>query len=356
MVDVHARMQSLDGLRAVSILLVVCSHAWLSHVIPGGLGVTIFFFISGFIITRVLLAEYAATGGVSIHKFYVRRLFRLMPALTVYLLVSLLLMAGPGQPVKPMDFVAVLLYFANFYQVFVGFAQDTLMSPLRITWSLAIEEHYYFVYPALFAALVARPRAFLQVIAACIVAVLCWRIYLVWSMGMSEFTVVRVYMGTDTRVDAIFFGAGFALLCANFPRVDTALRGSAAFWCGVLLLLSTLVLRSDLFRETVRYTLQGMALALMFNRLLFVDSAASRVLSLPLMSYIGRISYSLYLYHWLMLGLVSMLMPGYGVVAKWAVLMPLSFLSAHLSYRYVEQPFLRLGRTLLANKQPLGLA
>ena len=356
MADVHARMQPLDGLRAVSILLVVLSHAWLGHVIPGGLGVTIFFFISGFIITRVLLAEHAASGTISIQKFYVRRLFRLMPALTVYLLVSLLVMAAARQPVKLMDFAAVLLYFSNFYYVFVGFAQETLMSPLRITWSLAIEEHYYFVYPALFAALAARPRAFLQVIAACIVAVLCWRIYLVWSMGLNDFTIGRIYMGTDTRVDAIFFGAGFALLCANFPRIDMALRGSAAFWCGALLLLSTLVVRGDLFRETLRYTLQGGALALMFNRLLFVDSAACRVLSLPLMSYIGRVSYSLYLYHWLALGLVSMLMSDYGIAAKWAVLMPLSFLSAHLSYRYVEQPFLRLGRTLLARKQPMGLA
>jgi|SRR5471032_139862 len=356
MAELQSRMQSLDGLRAISILLVVTSHAWLGHVIPGGLGVTIFFFISGFIITRVLLAEYEANGKISIQKFYFRRFFRLMPALLVYLLLALLMMSLTGQPLKLIDFAAVLFYFSNYYQVFVGFAHETLTSPLRITWSLAIEEHYYFVYPALFALMVGRWRAFLAAIAACVIAVLCWRLYLVADLGISDFTLSRIYMGTDTRVDSIFYGAGLALLCVHSRRAQESLMRAGPFWAGMALLLSTLLVRSDVFRETIRYSLQGVALLLLFNRLLFVDGVFCRLLSTPLMSYIGRISYSLYLYHWLVLGLVAMWMPEYRLPAKWAVFLPLSFLCAHLSYTYIEKPFLHLGRILLTRKQPLGLA
>ncbi|OEZ61623.1 acyltransferase [Duganella sp. HH105] len=356
MAELQSRMQSLDGLRAVSILLVVTSHAWLGHVIPGGLGVTIFFFISGFIITRVLLAEHQANGKISISKFYFRRFFRLMPALLVYLLIALLVMAATAQPLKLIDFAAVLFYFSNYYQVFVGFAHEALTSPLRITWSLAIEEHYYFIYPALFAAMVTRWRAFLGVIAACVIAVLCWRVYLVADMGINDFTLSRIYMGTDTRVDSIFYGAGLALLSAYNRRAHDFLMRAEPFWIGMAILLGTLLLRNDVFRETIRYTLQGIAMLLLFNRLLFADGVFSRFLSLPVMSYIGRISYSLYLYHWLVLGLVAMFMPENTLPAKWAVFLPLSFLCAHLSYTYIEKPFLSLSRVLLARKQPLGLA
>jgi peptidoglycan/LPS O-acetylase OafA/YrhL len=86
------RLLALDGLRAVSILLVLVSHAWLGHIVPGGLGVTIFFFISGFIITRLMISEWDKTGTISIKKFYIRRFFRLMPALIVFVVLSLITM------------------------------------------------------------------------------------------------------------------------------------------------------------------------------------------------------------------------------------------------------------------------
>ncbi|MES1153157.1 MAG: acyltransferase, partial [Dongia sp.] len=137
---------ALDGMRALSIAVVVASHFWVNGPVPGGFGVTVFFFISGFLITRLLLAEFNADGHISIGRFYVRRFLRLYPALFVLIVgLSALYFAMYGQ-VDFLEMIAALFYFMNYYVL----VHPDVQMPIRMLWSLAIEEHYYFIFPLLF--------------------------------------------------------------------------------------------------------------------------------------------------------------------------------------------------------------
>lgn len=330
-------LPALEGLRAVSILLVFVSHANLGHIVPGGLGVTLFFFISGYIITRLMLAEHAKQGKLDISAFYTRRFFRLMPALYVFMAVASVVLVLAGQGVAPADLASVAFYYSNYWSIYGMFQVGTLGSPFPITWSLAIENHYYLVYPLLFAALVARPGRLLAVLTALLVVVLAWRLWLALGVGMAALPADRIYMGTDTRVDSILYGAAFAMLGTLRPDWIRAFGHWAWFAAGLLLLGFTLGFRDDVFRETWRYSLQGIAIACMFQALVFERNVFQRVLSAPLLVYIGKISYSLYLYHWLVHEMLDAWLPGLGVLPHLALMTVFSFAAAHLSYRWIER-------------------
>src|SRR3954454_19397027 len=143
-------IQSLDGIRAVSVLIVVLGHSGLQALIPGGFGVTIFFFLSGFLISTLMLAEHEGTGTLDVPSFYARRVFRLMPPLLLslaiaYGLTSAGLLEG-GMTGKGL--AAQVLYFANYYGLFFD-PGSTVPDGTGILWSLAVEEHFYIVYPLL---------------------------------------------------------------------------------------------------------------------------------------------------------------------------------------------------------------
>src|SRR4029077_12459985 len=152
----NGAIPSLDGLRAISILIVLVSHAGYGTVVPGGLGVTIFFFLSGYLITTLLLDENKRSGRINIGKFYLRRVFRLFPPLLVtlviaYSLVALGLLDGG---ISWAGVLAQLLYFANYYGLFFD-PGNTTAAGTGILWSLAVEEHFYMVYPAVLVGLFA---------------------------------------------------------------------------------------------------------------------------------------------------------------------------------------------------------
>src|SRR6201986_2771681 len=140
---------SLDGLRAISISIVLVSHAGYGGVVPGGLGVTIFFFLSGYLITTLLLDEHQRTGRIHIGKFYLRRVFRLFPPLLVTLAIaySLVILGLLDGGISWGGVLAQLLYFANYYALFFD-PGNTTAAGTGILWSLAGEEHVYMLYPA----------------------------------------------------------------------------------------------------------------------------------------------------------------------------------------------------------------
>ncbi len=343
----HSRLQALDGLRGVSILLVLISHAWLGHIVPGGLGVTIFFFISGYIITRLMIAEWDKTAQVSISKFYLRRFFRLMPALIVFVLISLGVMQLAGVQWQWIELMSVFFYFANYFGIFVGFSGDLLPPPLSITWSLAVEEHFYMLFPFVFSVCIAFPRRFLAGLLTFIVGILLWRLYLVYGVGLDQLVHYRIYKATDTRADSIMYGTCFALIQARYPGLAAHFAQRKALIAGVLLMLASLLIRDENFRESWRYSVQGIALALMFTHLITESNMASRVLASPAMVYVGRISYSLYLYHWLVFGIISFWLPDLSLPVKFCVMIVASLVLADGSQRLIEAPFLRLGQRYL---------
>jgi peptidoglycan/LPS O-acetylase OafA/YrhL len=347
-------LPSLDGLRAVSILLVVISHLGLGYIIPGGLGVTIFFFISGFIITRMLLLENARFAAISLPAFYVRRVFRLAPALAVYILLCLISFAALGKPIPVLDTLAAIFYAANYYNVFHGWGEGTAEPPLSILWSLAVEEHFYLGFPLLLVVMRKRLGALLIGLCSLIVTVLAWRIYLVIGLGLNDILPLRVYVSTDTRIDSIVFGclvSVYAFWTDSLPdsskhrTFERILASRTALLTGAALMLGTLLYRDEDFRQTWRYSLQGLAMVPLFYRLFvfgrtgLIDTALS---SRP-MVLVGQLSYSLYLHHWLALAFLSHLMRGHSLVQIDAVAVPLMALLALSSYYWIETPMRRRG-------------
>jgi peptidoglycan/LPS O-acetylase OafA/YrhL len=304
---------SLDGLRALAVLIVVVSHAGYGETIPGGLGVTIFFFLSGYLITTLLLDEREGTGQINIGHFYQRRAFRLLPSLFVTLLVAYVLV-GLGRIQGGISWQGVgsqVFYFANYYSIFFDHG-GTTPAGTGILWSLAVEEHFYIIFPLLmFAVLrVAGARRFLiGLFVALCVAALLWRSWLVTRPGFDE---LRTFYATDTRFDSILFGCILALwrnparsqrdpTRAVMRRVDWLLCAGAA-----ALLLATIMYREPHFRESWRYTLQGLALMpLFYYAILHPATGPFRLLNTRVLARIGVLSYGIYLIHYIVLELVS---------------------------------------------------
>jgi peptidoglycan/LPS O-acetylase OafA/YrhL len=311
----------LDGMRALSILLVMLSHAGLGWIVPGGFGVTLFFGISGFIITRLLLAEQQARGRIDFGAFYLRRAVRLYPSLLAFVALASAALMAMGVPPGAGPLASALLYFANYWRVWTSFETgiDTFPHPFGILWSLAIEEHFYLLFPALL--WLTLRRGFLPLILAASAASLAWRLALAtgcapggslsgsWACGRE--VADRIYLGTDTRLDAMLFGCLLAWLADRppSPRATALLRHPAAAALAIALVLASLLYRDALFHETWRYTLQSLAVTLGLGPLLFAPALgrARAVLRWAPLQLLGRMSYVLYLMHWLAICLACLL-------------------------------------------------
>jgi peptidoglycan/LPS O-acetylase OafA/YrhL len=296
---------SLDGLRAVSISIVLVSHAGYGDVVPGGLGVTIFFFLSGYLITTLLMDERERSGRINIGKFYLRRAFRLFPPLLATLVVaySLVFFGLLDGGISWSGISAQLFYFANYYGLFFD-PGNTTAAGTGILWSLAVEEHFYMIYPAVMVGLLAlglSKRRIVVVLAAVCLAVLAWRMYLA---GLPNFETERTYYSSDTRVDSIIFGCLLALAAnpkeATFGTSNPFLQRTSAMLlaAAATVMVMTIVWRDGYFRETFRYSLQGLALMPLFY---FAIKCAAQfpftLLNYPLVARIGVYSYSIYLIH-----------------------------------------------------------
>ena len=182
-------------------LIVVLSHSGFGAIVPGGLGVTIFFFLSGYLITTLLIVELGTHSKIDIPQFYLRRAYRLLPPLVVTLAVAYGLVFAHVITCKFSVFALAsqLFYFANYYGLFFDPGSTTTPPGTGILWSLAVEEHFYIFFPLLVSLLLrdpARPRALAAFLMVLCLVVLIWRIYLVQS-GVSE---ERTYYSSDTRI------------------------------------------------------------------------------------------------------------------------------------------------------------
>ena len=334
---------SLDGIRAIAVALVFLAHSGLERGVPGGLGVTIFFVLSGYLITTLMRTEHGKRGHVDWRAFYLRRLLRLMPPLLVVTVLAGLLSAlgviGGGFTLG--GALAALLYAGNYFVI----AQDYhgLPAGVGVIWSLAIEEHYYLFFPPLAALLLRGPRAAVSagVLGGLCALVLAWRCWLALQ-GASQ---AWMTMATDTRVDAILVGCALALWHNPWldPAPPRAVRELALAALCVAVLLCTLVVRDETFRVTARYTLQSAAIAgLLWLAVARASQRPWRWLSAPALAYLGSISYTVYLsHHVILLGLARHL-PQWGWPALTLAGAALTLLLAEAMRRWVEQPCARL--------------
>jgi peptidoglycan/LPS O-acetylase OafA/YrhL len=340
----------LDGLRAVSFFIVFIAHSGLEFIVPGGFGVTVFFFLSGFLITTLLRLEYERTGTVSLSGFYLRRALRILPPFYLVLAVAnalTILRLLPGW-LERGPVIAQVLHYSNYWFAFHGYGGAA--AGTVVYWSLAVEEHFYLLFPLMFllmrsSGVSGRSQGVL--LWAMCAAICLWRCVLVLHHGVDP---DRTYLASDTRFDSILFGC--ALAVAMNPVVDRP-KGSERLWkmvlfpAGMLLLLATFLYRAPWFRETVRYTLQGVGLTPLFVAAVrYPRWAPFRVLNLRFVAFVGVLSYSLYLVHQMVLYGTTFQLPAWHPAVRSVLALAISFALALLTYRYVEKPCAKLRKRL----------
>lgn len=344
------RYAHIDALRAAAILLVVVAHAGLGSIIPGGSGVTIFFAISGFIITFLVLRERDNSGGFRIGRFYFRRAMKIFPPLLVLLILPTLVYAA-FVPIDWIAFIAQIGFAFNWYKVNGG---GDVLPGSGVVWSLAIEEQFYLVFALLWIVLY-RVRWYhtaLSAIAA--VAIVYSTGMRIWLTSSGADVSDRIYYSTDTRLDSIAWGVLTAVLLHRWMRggekPTTTSRMLSANFVPVLALsvfLCSLVIRDEWFRDTFRFTLQSLATCLLIVYGLLPGEGRFRqffyrVSSLGVVGAIGLASYSIYLIH---LPLMIAFLP---VTENWPTTLriltlgTLSVVCGYIAYRLVEVPALRL--------------
>ena len=300
------RIPSLDGIRAVAATIVFAAHAGLHDIVPGGFGVTIFFFLSGYLITTLLRLEYESNDTISLKRFYLRRAYRILPPMyLVMLCVSIPFLSDPAmQSVTWQGVLSQVLHVTNYFMIFNS--EDHLIPFTGVMWSLAVEEHFYLVFPLLMLTLVNRmsyPRAALALFVLCLVVML-WRSYLVYVVGLEGLSVDEpyTYLATDARFDSLLYGCIMGLWMNPVLTTDRRRPSPGTvfilFVSGCVLLLWTLLVRDQGFRESVRYSLQGIALFPIFYAAIMLHRwPIFSWLELRWIRWLGTISYTFYLVH-----------------------------------------------------------
>ncbi|MGB3281224.1 MAG: acyltransferase [Pseudorhodobacter sp.] len=339
----NEQIPSLDGLRALSILIVFLSHAGMSRLIPGGFGVTVFFFLSGFLITTLMLREQAKTGKIALAAFYARRVIRLAPPILVTLFCAsgLVLL---GQLGGALDFATLMSQIFFYYNYFALYGPAHEIAGTGILWSLSVEEHFYLIWPALFIA-ISKGWIGVKHVAWMLLLILLWRFVRVFGFGSYEWAI---YSATDTRFDSLLFGCLLALM--NGQGQSARLFGAGKvqhLWVlgGLLLVLASFALRGEVFRSTLRYSVQGVALMPLFYYAVSApETAYFRPLNWPWVKRIGVYSFTIYLCHYVIIEALSMQGLASGSLAMLLVAGALSVGFAALVYRFVERPLLPLRR------------
>jgi len=329
-------INALDGLRAIAILIVLVSHGGFGHIVPGGFGVTLFFFLSGFLITTLLRREHQKSGEINLKGFYFRRAVRILPPFFIAIAFACLLAGFGLQPerIVPKNLIWDFLFLTN-YTPYFG-VRSGVNIPL---WSLDVEEYFYILFPSLFILLSRKIRT-------SPIAVVCAGICLAVLMIRLLNTVVlenyaHNYNWTHTRIDSILFGCCLALW--NNPA-EGAKDFFRSKWVSVtlaaVLLASAFVIRDPYFRETFRYTIQGVGLFFLFNFLIREKGLISRWLAMKPLKVVALLSYTLYLVHWPIFLALKITLPNLHVVLHLLVGSGLSFVLAGAVYLLVERPLL----------------
>jgi peptidoglycan/LPS O-acetylase OafA/YrhL len=364
------RLPGLDGLRAIAVIGVLLYHVGVSWLPGGFLGVDLFFVISGFLITSLLLNEVRLTGRLSLRRFYLRRARRLLPALFVMLAVMGTFMAffAPADLGQARgDIAAALGYVSNWWYVLHHrsyFIAAGRPSPFQHLWSLAVEEQFYLVWPAVLVALVAtraRLRWITAVALAGAVGSAFWmRVLAVRGNVPFDTDSSRVYFGTDTHASALLLGAAAAAMVAGLAaRRDRGIPAGVRVACDVLGVAGLVAIcwsmhAFDYYRPGLY---RGGFLAFAAIGTVVVTLAAAtggwlgRALDVSPLRWIGARSYGLYLWHWPVFvytrpGLDWSLRGPAALAARLAIVVFLT----ELSYRFVEVPLRREGVVSLVRR------
>lgn len=331
-------------------LLVFIAHAKLDpfNLGLGKLGVTIFFFVSGYIITTLLRQEYTSRGKISFRKFYLRRIYRLMPPFYAGLAVSALLTAGGifSAPVSWQGTLAQVFQVTNYYIIFNG--SEGILEGTYPLWSLAVEEHFYLLYPALFLLLVRRyPSVGMAgILVGLCLAALAWRSIIFSSLNLPGSYSV---LATDARLDSLLFGCIMGVW--SNPAIDGFVvrqeraRVLLCLAC-VLLLFGSGAIDSYAFKRVGLFSVQGIALFFIVGAAIQdAHHIAFRWLNHPALVYMGTVSYTFYIVHLMTLKALwkhtELSVPGAALIG---FVLALAFSAA--SWHIMEKPLADLRKKL----------
>ena len=353
---------ALDGLRAIAVLAVLLYHGQVGWTRGGFLGVDLFFVLSGYLITSLLLAEHMRRGTIDLARFWSRRARRLLPALFLVLLAvsaySAYLAGTSQRQSLRMDALSTLAYVANWRLALTQqsyFAQYADPSPLRHMWSLGIEEQFYLVFPLLLFAWLALTSGRKGLLRAGLLLGAVGSAVLMLVLYDPDVDPSRVYYGTDTRAQALLVGALLAAWAADRPvrqgaptylRVgpsELPLPGWGALgWSGLLGFLVLTVASRDtspwLYRGGFLLTAVVCAALIAGATRARPRGALGRALSWEPLRAVGVISYGLYLWHWPVYVVLNPDRTGMSGPALLAFRLAVTFLLAALSYHLVERP------------------
>ncbi len=363
---------ALDGVRALAVAAVLLFHGGVGALPGGFLGVDAFFVLSGFLITSLLLAEHDRAGRIRLAAFWGRRARRLLPALLVVLAVTTIVGRYALPPVEDgllrWDALAALGYLANWRMIYRGddyFAQTAAPSPLQHTWSLGIEEQFYLLWPLLVVAVLVvfaarRARRVLLVVSLLGAAGSAVAEALLYRPD----DVNRAYFGTDTRAQALLIGCALGIWLSSGPeRLSSGPEGpgpdeapggqsrpgrhpvlGTAALLGVLGTgwLWTHASGTDAWLYRGGLTAAALAVAaVLWHATVSPSSLTGRVLALPPLVWLGRISYGVYLWHWPLFAYLTADRTGLAGPALLGLRCGLTLAVATVSYVAVERPIRR---------------
>ena len=330
-------------------MLVFITHTGYQGFVSGDFGVTIFFFLSGFLITTLMRAELDRKGCVNVGHFYLRRALRILPPFYLVVLAAnlLALWLYPLGTVYGPAMQAELLFYANYWGIY-GINKEA--PGTGVVWSLAVEEHFYLLFPWLYIGMqkwrLPRQRQALLLWGLCAL-ILAWRWILCVYMHANS---TRIYLATDTRVDSILFGCALAVW--NNPALDAA-KLPPSWWKYLLIpaalaaLLLCMAFHGALFRNTWYFSIQGAALTLLFIAAVrFSQWPLFQFLNFRWVSFIGVLSYSLYLVHFVLLLAVKRFWPQGQAWQNAMIALAASMAAASAIYVLIEKPCARLRKLL----------
>ena len=339
----NRHLPALDGLRAVAVGIVMIYHAGVDAV-PGDLGVTAFFVLSGFLITWLLLKEKERTGGISLRAFYLRRSLRIFPAYYVFVTVSMALDYVLDDPWNGLSIVTAVTYTVNYRNAFLGH-----IGPIAHAWSLAVEEQFYLLWPFLLI-LLSRKDKLRSGLLAIIVGVCAWRSLLYLGLGAPGH---YVYNAFDTRFDSLAIGCLMAVLTKSPRFLAAASRAGSRAWYPLPVIVLIYVSRELIgqsWHYSVGFTVDSLLMALVIVQLMQLSRAPGwRWLNARFVVWLGALSYPLYLWHTWGLGIADNITRSQAFLPNMLLGFALSVALAAASYYGVERYFLgvkdRLART-----------
>ena len=343
----------LDGIRAIAVIMVLAYHLKLALFKSGFLGVTVFFVLSGYLITGILISEVEEEGTIDLKNFWLRRIRRLVPAVMSMAVVIIFVSAVVNRVIFTKgckDFLASVLGFNNWWQIFNKvsyFEAAGVPSPFTHCWSLAIETQFYLIYPLILLGIYklaksrGEGRAKRGLLFAGVTLLLALiSVILMIVLFDPQQDASRVYYGTDTRAFSLLFGALLAILW-EYRMVPRKLSASVNMVLGSLSFAVLLVMTIAINGSSNFWYRGGQFIGTILTVLVIYTVSGRktwliRFLSNPVLKWIGDRSYSIYLWHYPIILLISK-----GIKASWWITLieiVLSVVLAELSYRFIETP------------------